>query len=178
MLGKSTGVVLAGLLAGLAIASAQAAEREDVRKVVNLLASVKMPYPEGLARSRAKTDRVWLERFGATLGCIELGERRWCYEHIAPEGSRAEMLRIRSEPTHGVQIGALYHYIADYDLDGVIDLGSTTRIDPLDGRRPASPIANVIEFYHRGTKRGGPESGDYQKMYDEGIRIALKHLGE
>jgi hypothetical protein len=178
MLGKSKGVVLAGVLAALTFAPANAAEREDVRKVINLVTSVKMPYPESLSRSRAKTERVWLERLGATTGCIEIDERRWCYEHIVPEGARAEMLRIRNEPARGVYIGALYYYFADYDLDGLIDLGSTTRIDPLDNRRPATPIANVIQFYHRSTKRGEPASGDYQKMYDEGIGIALKYFGE
>ena len=44
--------------------SATAAEREDVRKVINLVTSVKMPYPETLSRNRAKTERVWLEREG------------------------------------------------------------------------------------------------------------------
>ena len=58
---------------------------------------------------------------GTTAGCIRIEERRWCYEHIAPEGNRAEMLRIRNEPSRGVYIGALFHYLADYDLDGLID---------------------------------------------------------
>jgi hypothetical protein len=183
MLGKSNGAVIAGLalgaaFAGAALAPAQAAEREDVRKVINLVTSVKMPFPEGLSRNRAKTERVWLDRLGATIGCIEVEERRWCYEHIAPEGNRAEMLRIRNEPSRGVYIGALYHYIVDYDLDGLIDLGSTTRIDPLDSRRPATPIANVIQFYHRSTKRGESYAADYQKMYDQGIQTALKYFGE
>jgi hypothetical protein len=178
MLGKSKVVVLAGFIFGLALTPAHAAEREDVRKVINLVTSVKMPYPENLTRSRAKTERVWLERLGATTGCIEIDERRWCYEHIIPEGNRAEMLRIRSEPSRGVYIGALFHYVADYDLDGLIDLGSTTRIEALDNRRPATPIANVIQFYHRSTKRGEQYTGEYQKMYDEGIQIALKYFGE
>ena len=46
----------------------EAAEREDVRKVINLVTSVKMPYPENLTRSRSRTERVWLEREGATTG--------------------------------------------------------------------------------------------------------------
>jgi len=178
MLEKSKGVVLASLLLGIAIAPVHAAEREDVRKVINLVTSVKMPFPESLSRNRAKTERVWLERLGATTGCIRLEDRRWCYEHIPPEGNRAEMLRIRNEPSRGVHIGALYYYIVDYDLDGLIDLGSTTRIEPLDNRRPATPIANVIQFYHRSTKRGEQHASEYQKMYDEGIQIALKYFGE
>ena len=39
-------------------------------------------FPENLPRNRAKTERVWLEREGATVGCIKIEDRRWCYEHI------------------------------------------------------------------------------------------------
>jgi hypothetical protein len=39
------------------------------------------------------------------------------------------MLRIRNEPSRGPYIGALYYYIVDYDLDGLIDVGSTTQIE-------------------------------------------------
>ena len=141
MLQKSKAVVLAALPLAFALAPASAAEREDVRKVINLVTSVKMPFPESLARNRARTERVWLERLGATTGCIRIEDRRWCYEHIPPEGNRAEMLRIRDEPSRGVYIGAIYHYMADYDLDGLIDLGSTTEIEALDNRRPVTPIA-------------------------------------
>ena len=178
MLQKSKAVVLAALPLAFAFAPASAAEREDVRKVINLVTSVKMPFPESLARNRARTERVWLERLGATTGCIRIEDRRWCYEHIPPEGNRAEMLRIRDEPSRGVYIGAIYHYMADYDLDGLIDLGSTTEIEALDNRRPATPIAEVVKFYHRSTKRGEQLAGEYQKMYDEGIGIALKYFGE
>src|SRR6201984_3754739 len=115
MLQKSTLLVLAVLLQGVSCLSAFAAEREDVRKVINLVTSVKMPYPESLTRSRARTERVWLERGGTTTGCIVLEDRRWCYEYIPPEGNRAEMLRIRNEPSRGVYIGALYYYMVDFD---------------------------------------------------------------
>src|SRR5262249_14733593 len=97
------------------------------------------------------TERVWLEREGATVGCIRLEDRRWCYEHIPPIGNRAEMLRIRNEPARGVYIDALYYYVVDYDLDGLIDLGSTTRIEAIERR---TPIAHIIEFFSRSTKRG------------------------
>jgi len=175
---KSKGLVLAGLLLGIAVLPIHAAEREDVRKVINLVTSVKMPYPENLARNRAKTERVWLERGGTTTGCIRLEDRRWCYEHIPPDGNRAEMLRIRNEPSRGVSIGALYYYMVDFDLEGLVDVGSTTRIEALDNRRPSTPIANVTQFFHRSTKRGDQLLGDYQKMYDEGIQIVLKYFGE
>lgn len=178
MLKKFTPLMLASLLTGFAYTPLHAAEREDVRKVINLVTSVKMPYPESLSRNRAKTERVWLERDGATTGCIRLEDRRWCYEHIPPIGNRAEMLRIRNEPSRGVYIGAMYYYIVDFDLDGLIDVGSTTRIEPADNRKNPPPIANVIEFFHRSTKRGDSHTGEYQKMYDEGIQVALKYFGE
>src|SRR5713101_5697125 len=92
-------LLVAGLLLGIALTSTVAAEREDVRKAINLVTSVKMQFPEGLSRNRARTERVWLEREGATTGCIRLEDRRWCYDHIAPKGNRAEMLRIRNEPS-------------------------------------------------------------------------------
>ena len=176
MLRRANSLLLAGLILSLSSASGTAAEREDVRKAINLVTSVKMPFPENLSRNRAKTERVWLEREGATTGCIRLEERRWCYEHIPPLGNRAEMLRIRNEPARGVYIDALYYYLVDYDLDGLIDVGSTTRIEALE--RGRTPIAHVIEFFSRSTKRGDQYRENFQKMYDEGIQIALKYFGE
>jgi hypothetical protein len=161
----------------LSLAPAGAAEREDVRKAINLVTSVKMPYPENLPRNRAKTERVWLERDGATTGCIRLEDRRWCYEHIPPQGNRAEMLRIRNEPSRGVAIGTMFYYIVDYDLDGLIDVGSTTQIEAVD-RPPRTPIGHIIEFFSRSTKRGEQFQANFQKMYDQGIQIALRHFGE
>jgi hypothetical protein len=166
-------LLLVGLLFAV-LSPASAAEREDVRKVINLVTSVKMPFPEHLTRNRAKTERVWLEREGTTTGCIKLEERRWCYEHIPPMGNRAEMLRIRNEPSRGTYIGALYYYVADYDLDGLIDVGSTTQIEG----EPRAPIAHIIEFFSRATQRGDQFRDKFQKMYDEGIQIALKYFGE
>jgi len=177
MLQKPAYLMLAILLLGAACIPVSAAEREDVRKVINLVTSVKMPYPETLTRNRAKTERVWLERGGTTTGCIRLEDRRWCYEYVSPEGNRAEMLRIRNEPSRGVYIGALYYYMVDFDLDGLADVGSTTRIDALD-RPPRTPIADVIQFFHRSTKRGEQSQPEYQKMYDDGIQIAVKYFGE
>jgi hypothetical protein len=166
-------LLLAGLLLTV-LSPASAAEREDVRKVINLVTSVKMPFPENLTRNRAKTERVWLDREGATTGCIRLEDRRWCYEHIPPIGNRAEMLRIRNEPARGIYIGALYYYVADYDLDGLIDVGSSTQIEG----EPRAPIAHIIEFFSRATQRGDQFRDKFQKMYDEGIQIALKNFGE
>jgi hypothetical protein len=177
MTSKTALLLLAALLPGLSCTGVSAAEREDVRKVINLVTAVKMPYPESLTRNRAKTEHVWLEKGGTTTGCIAIEGRRWCYEYISPVGNRLEMLRILNEPLGGVSIGALYHYVVDFDLDGLIDVGSTTEIEALDRPRRV-PIANVIRFYHRSTKRGETAQAEYQKMYDDGIQIALKYFGE
>ena len=58
---------------------------------------------------------------------------------FAPIGNRAEMLRIRNEPSRGVYIDALFYYMVDYDLDGLIDVGSTTQDR---GAREAEPHAD------------------------------------
>src|SRR5262249_1412834 len=67
-----------------------------------------------------------------------------------------------------------FQYAVDFDLDGQADLGSTTKIEG----EPYAPIGRVVQFFHRGTGRGDQFRGDFQKLYDEGIQIALKHLGE
>jgi hypothetical protein len=160
---------------GLGLCSAQAAEREQVRMVINMIAGVKMPFPQNLRNNTARTERVDLDTNGATVACLRLDDKiRWCYEYIAPVGARAEMLRIRNEPVTGVVVGNLYHYVDDFDLDGSVDIGSTTR---LEGPTHA-PIGVVAQYFHRGTNRGGDFRGDYQKLYDDGIAMALKYLGE
>jgi hypothetical protein len=172
---KSAALAIAVLGGVFAAVSADAAEREQVRAVINLMASVKMPYPERFERNTAHTEYVRLDGHGATVACLRLDDKvRWCYEHIPVQGSRAEMLRIRNEPVNGIKVGDLYHYVVDYDLDGLADVGSTTRLDP-----PAhAPVASVIQFFHRGAGRGEQFRADYQKLYDEGIQVALKYLGE
>ena len=174
MLPSAKSLLIASLLLGVVPSPANAAEREDVRKVINLVTSVKMPYPESLPRNRAKTERVWLEREGTMTGCIKLEERRWCYEHIPPLGNRAEMLRIRNEPVAGLLVGQLFHYVDDFDLDGTVDLGSTTLLQG----EPHAPVGVVNQFFYRGTGRGDQFRGDFQKLYDDGIQAALKYLGE
>ncbi|HEX2337337.1 MAG TPA: hypothetical protein VHI72_12755, partial [Hyphomicrobiaceae bacterium] len=161
MLQTAKPFLFASFLLCVPFTSAIAAEREDVRKVINLVTSVKMPYPESLSRNRSRTERVWLERDGLTVGCIRMEERRWCYEHIAPNGNRAEMLRIRNEPSRGVYIDALFYYMVDFDLDGLIDVGSTTEIEAV-GRQERTPIGHVTQFFHRSTKRGDQFQGDFQ----------------
>jgi hypothetical protein len=169
-------LVLAGaLLIGTAVAPVQAAEREQVRMVINLISGTKMPFPENLRNNLARTERVHLDTNAATVACLRLDDKiRWCYEHIAPVGARAEMLRIRNEPVAGLLVGQLYHYVDDFDLDGSVDIGSTTRLEG----QPHAPVGVVSQFFHRGTNRGDQFRADYQKLYDEGIQVALKYLGE
>ena len=52
------------LVVGAAHSSAQAAEREQVRMVINLVAGVKMPFPEHLRNNLAHTERVHLDTNG------------------------------------------------------------------------------------------------------------------
>jgi hypothetical protein len=159
----------------LGLSAAQAAEREQVRMVINLIAGVKMPFPEKLRNNVSRTEHVRLDTNGATVACLRLDDKvRWCYEHIAPVGARAEMLRIRNEPVAGLLVGQLYHYVDDFDLDGSIDIGSTTKLEG----EPHAPVGKVIQFFYRAANRGDQFRADYQKLYDEGIQVALKYLGE
>ena len=52
---------------------AQAAEREQVRMVINLVAGVKMPFPQNLRNNVARTERVQLDTNGATASMISRG---------------------------------------------------------------------------------------------------------
>lgn len=176
MLRKLQIAALASVIScGLLISPASAAEREQVRAVINLIASVKMPFPERFERSTAHTEYVKLDKDGATVACLRLDDKaRWCYEHIPAQGARAEMLRVRNEPVEGIQVGQLFHYAVDYDLDGLADVGSTTRMEP-----PAhAPVAMIAQFFQRGTGRGDQFRAEYQKLFDDGIQVALKHIGE
>ena len=176
MLRKMTTIALVtAFLAGAAPGSGETAEREQVRMVINLISGVKMPFPPGLRNNLARSERVHLDTNGATVACLRLDDKvRWCFEHIAPVGARAEMLRITSEPVTGLVVGQLYHYVDDFDLDGSVDIGSTTKLEG----QPHAPVGAISQFFHRGTNRGDQFRGDYQKLYDEGIQIALKYLGE
>ena len=68
------------LLIGADLTFAKAAEREQVRMVINLISGVKMPYPENLRNNLAHTERVQLDTNGATVACLRLDDKiRWCY---------------------------------------------------------------------------------------------------
>src|SRR5262245_23217072 len=165
----------AALFSAFAYGDAGAAEREQVRAVINLISAVKMPFPEKLRNNLSRTEVVVLDTNCSTRACLRLDDKQlWCYEHIAGVGARAEMLRIRLEPIAGIVPGQAFHYAVDFDLDGQADLGSTTKIEG----EPHAPIGKVAQFFHRGTGRGDQFRGEYQKLFDDGIQIALKHLGE
>src|SRR6195256_2397539 len=122
--------VASTLVFGAGLAPAYAAEREQVRVVINLIAGVKMPFPQNLRNNVARTERVQLDTNDATVACLRLDDKiRWCYEHVAPVGNRAEMLRIRKEPVPGLLVGQPYQYVDDLDLDDTIDIGSTTTLE-------------------------------------------------
>ena len=53
-------------------------------------------------------------------------QRNFADAVTAPVGNRAEMLRIRKEPVPGLLVGQPYQYVDDFDLNGTIDIGSTT----------------------------------------------------
>jgi hypothetical protein len=100
MLQKPAHLTMAILLLGVTCIPVSAAEREDVRKVINLVTSVKMPYPETLTRNRAKTERVWLERGGTTTGCVRFEDRRWCTPREASFRMRSISARLPSGETY------------------------------------------------------------------------------
>jgi hypothetical protein len=82
-------VLASTLVMGVSIGYASAAEREQVRMVINLVAGAKLPFPENLRNNLARTERVQLDTNGATAACLRLDDKiRWCYEHIAPAGRR------------------------------------------------------------------------------------------
>jgi len=173
---KVTMILLASAaLSGFVFTPVNGAEREQVRAVINLMAAAKMPFPERFERNVARTEFVRLDGRGETVACVRVDDKvRWCFEHIPAQGSRTEMLRIRNEPVEGIMVGQLFHYVVDYDLDGLSDVGSTTRME-----MPAhAPVATVIQFFVRGTGRGDQFRAEYQKLYDDGIQVALKYLGE
>lgn len=154
---------------------ANTAEREQVRAVINLVSAVRMPYPLSARGNTSHTEHVQLDSTTATIACVRVDDKqRWCFEHLPPLGARAEMLRIRNEPADGPQVGQLFQYVDDYDADGLVDVGCTIKLEG----QPHAPVGAVNQFFLRGTDRGQQLKADYQKLYDDGIQIGLKHLGE
>ena len=58
-----------------ALTPALAVEREQVRMVINLIAGVKMPFPENLRNNVSRTERVRLDTKGATIACLRLDDK-------------------------------------------------------------------------------------------------------
>ena len=68
-------IAVAGVLAiGFAVTT-EPAEREQVRIVINLIAGVKMLFPENLRNNVARTERVQLDTNGSTLACLRLDDK-------------------------------------------------------------------------------------------------------
>jgi hypothetical protein len=87
---KITKVALASaMLFGFAFTPVVAAEREQVRAVINLIAAVEKPFPERFERDVSRTEYVRLTGGGETVACVRVDDKvRWCYEHIPALGSR------------------------------------------------------------------------------------------
>lgn len=77
-------------------------------------------------------------------------------------------------PCRGCLVGQPYQYVDDFDLDGTIDIGSTTTLEG----EPHAPVGRISQFFYRAASRGDQFRGDFQALYDEGIQVALKYLGE
>jgi hypothetical protein len=77
----------------------------------------------------------------------------WCYEHKAPVGACAELLRFRSEPVPGL-VGQLLHCTDDSDLDGSIDASPAQRSSRENGTRRC--VGREIQSFYRATSRGDP----------------------
>jgi hypothetical protein len=58
-------IALAAAIAVGFLSATEAAEREQVRMIINLVAGVKMPFPENLRNNVARTERVQLDTNGS-----------------------------------------------------------------------------------------------------------------
>jgi hypothetical protein len=59
----------------------------------------------------------------------------------------------------------LFQFVVDYDLDGLADVGSTTRTYP-----PVhAPVAAIAQFFVHGTTRGHQFRIEFQKLFDDVI---------
>ena len=150
---------------------ARSAEREQPRIVVNLVGAIKAPF--GPKMEGEKTERAYRLGDGGVGACLKHESRRWCFEHFPAEGLRLEMLQISVEPLEdreGRPSGP-WQYAVDYDLDGVADLGGYKM-------RGETEAADKRYFFSGYAHRGEDHKAEVQAIYDEGIRIALEHLGD
>ncbi len=93
---------------------------------------------------------------------------------ISPLWATARRCCAPQEPVPGLLVGQPYQYVDDFDLDGTIDIGSTTTLEG----EPYAPVGRISQFFYRAASRGDQFRGDFQALYDEGIQVALKYLGE
>ena len=72
------------------------------------------------------------------------------------------------------KVGQVFQYVDDYDLR------RTGRCRQYGQARRLTACADwrCESLFLRGTDRGQQLKADYQKMYDDGIQVALKFLGE
>src|SRR5580704_1732081 len=71
--------VVSALVAGLGLGSVDAAEREQVRTVINLVSGVKMLFPEHLRNNASRTEFVKLDTDGAMSTSRPWGRVRKCF---------------------------------------------------------------------------------------------------
>jgi len=135
-----------------------------------------MPFRRNLRNNRAHTERIQLDANGATVACLRLDDKiRWCYEHIGPVGARAECSVFATSPSPGCwwassTITTSRFRSRRHDRRG--------KHDQARGE-PHAPIGAISQFFHRASNRGDQFRGEtIEKLYDEGIQIALKYLGE
>jgi hypothetical protein len=67
--------VAASLLGMASIAPAVAAEREQVRAVINLISAIKMPFPEKLRNNLSRTEVVKHDIDGSTSACLRIDDK-------------------------------------------------------------------------------------------------------
>ena len=60
-------------------------------------------------------------------------------------------------PCQGCWSVKSFHYVDDIDLDGSIDIGSTTKLEG----EPHAPVGRVIQFFYRATGRDGQFRAEY-----------------
>jgi NurA-like 5'-3' nuclease len=74
--------------------------------VINLVAGVKMSFPENLRNNLSRTAGVQLDTNGATVAYLRFDENSAVLQ-VHSADRRAEMLRIRNVPVAGLLVGRL-----------------------------------------------------------------------
>jgi hypothetical protein len=107
---------------------AHAAEREQVRMVINLAAAVKKPFPRNLRNNVARTERVQLDSNGATMARLRSDDKqRWCYEAHCTNRRAPIRCGLAVNPPLGCRWGK--PIITLMIMNGAVDVGSTIRLE-------------------------------------------------